>query len=62
MTAIFDVLGRIESEINAMDMAKFHSMLDSLMAQRLSAIRVLGFILGAGVGAFQCVAKLGATP
>lgn len=55
MIRSFDIPGRIESEINAMDMAKFHAMLDGLMAQHLSAIQVLGFILGAIVGALQCL-------
>ncbi len=33
----------------------FHAMLDRLMAQHLSAIQVLGYILGAIIGALQCV-------
>ncbi len=55
MLASFDLPGRIEKEVNALSMADFHAMLDRLMAQHLSAIQVLGYILGAIVGALQCV-------
>lgn len=55
MLASFDLPGRIEKEVNAMDMASFHAMLDRLMAQHLSAIQVLGYILGAAVGLLQCL-------
>ncbi len=50
----FDLPGRIESAVNALDTAGFQTMLDRLMAQHLSAIQVLGYILGAAVGALQC--------
>ena len=55
MLASFDLPGRIEKEVNALSMPDFHAMLDRLMAQHLSAIQVLGYVLGAIVGALQCV-------
>ena len=55
MLASFDLPGRIEKEVNALSMADFHALLDRLMAQHLSAIQVLGYILGAIVGALQCI-------
>ena len=51
----FDLPGRIEKEVNALDMASFHALLDRLMAQHLGAIQVLGYVLGAVVGALQCL-------
>lgn len=50
-----DLAGRIEKEVNALSMLDFHAKLDSLMAQHLSAIQVLGYVLGAIVGALQCL-------
>ena len=55
MLASFDLPGRIEKEVNALSMADFHALLDRLMAQHLSAIQVLGYFLGAAVGALQCL-------
>lgn len=55
MLASFDLPGRIEKEVNALSMQDFHAMLDRLMAQHLSAIQVLGYVLGAIVGALQCL-------
>ncbi len=55
MLASFDLPGRIESAVNAQSMKEFHAMLDRLMAQHLSAIQVLGYVLGAVVGALQCL-------
>lgn len=44
---------RIEDAINAQDIAHFHRMLNDLAAQHLSAIQVLGYVLGAAVGLIQ---------
>ena len=55
MLASFDLPGCIEKEVNALSMPDFHAMLDRLMAQHLSAIQVLGYVLGAIVGALQCL-------
>ena len=44
---------RVESAINAQDVAQFHKMLNDLAAQHLSAIQVLGYVLGAIIGAIQ---------
>ena len=44
---------RVEAAINAQDIARFHGMLNDLAAQHLSAIQVLGYVLGAIVGAIQ---------
>lgn len=55
MLASFDLPGKIESAVNALSMKDFHAMLDRLMAQHLSAIQVLGYVLGAVVGALQCL-------
>ena len=55
MLAAFDLPGKIESAVNALSMKDFHAMLDRLMAQHLSAIQVLGYVLGAIVGALQCL-------
>ena len=54
LVASFDLPGRIETAVNALDTAGFQSMLDRLMAKHLSAIQVLGYALGAAVGALQC--------
>ena len=55
LIASFDLPGRIETAVNALDTAGFQTMLDRLMARHLSAIQVLGYILGAIVGALQCL-------
>ena len=44
---------RVEAAINAQDVARFHGMLNDLAAQHLSAIQVLGYVLGAIVGVIQ---------
>lgn len=48
---------RVENAINAQDIARFHRMLNELAAQHLSAIQVLGYILGAVVGGIQLLAR-----
>lgn len=47
---------RIEAAINAQDIAHFHKMLNDLAAQHLSAIQVLGYLLGGIVGGIQLLA------
>lgn len=47
---------RIEEAINAQDIAHFHRMLNDLAAQHLSAIQVLGYVLGVAVGLIQLAA------
>ena len=47
---------RVEEAINKQDMATFHQMLNGIAAQHLSAIQVLGYVLGAIVGAIQLAA------
>lgn len=44
---------RIEDAINKQDIERFHKMLNDIAAQHLSAIQVLGYILGAVVGIVQ---------
>lgn len=44
---------RIEDAINNQDIERFHRMLNDIAAQHLSAIQVLGYILGAVVGLIQ---------
>lgn len=44
---------RIEDAINKQDIERFHKMLNDVAAQHLSAIQVLGYILGAAVGLVQ---------
>ena len=46
---------RIEDAINNQDIERFHRMLNDIAAQHLSAIQVLGYILGAVVGLVQLV-------
>ena len=46
---------RIEDAINNQDIERFHRMLNDVAAQHLSAIQVLGYILGAVVGLIQLV-------
>lgn len=41
---------RVEDAINAQKIERFHQMLNDLAAQHLSAIQVLGYVLGALVG------------
>lgn len=48
---------RVEAAINAQDIARFHKMLNDVAAQHLSAIQVLGYALGAVVGAVQLLAR-----
>lgn len=45
-----DVEGRVKSAVDGMDMAEFHAMLSTVMAEHLGAIQVLGYLLGAIAG------------
>lgn len=45
-----DVEGRVKDAVDAMDMAEFHAMLSTIMAEHLGAIQVLGYLLGAIAG------------
>lgn len=55
MLASIDFPGKVESAVNALNMKDFQIMLDHIMAPHLSAIQVLGYVLGAVVGALQCL-------
>ena len=46
-----NVQGRIQTAVGQMDMRDFHGMINEVAAQHLGAIQVLGFVLGAVVGA-----------
>ena len=46
-----DVQGRIRAAVDQMDMREFHDMINEVAAQHLGAIQVLGYVLGAVVGA-----------
>lgn len=48
---------RVEAAINAQDIARFHKMLNDLAAQHLSAIQVLGYLLGGTVGGIQLLTR-----
>ena len=48
--AKLDVQGRVKAAVDAMDMAEFHAMLSTIMAEHLGAIQVLGYLLGALAG------------
>ena len=45
-----NVQGRVKTAVDGMDMAEFQGMLDTIMAEHLGAIQVLGYILGALAG------------
>lgn len=46
----FDVAGRVQAAIDAMDVAVVHRMVDNVATEQLGAIQVLGFILGVLAG------------
>ena len=48
-----NIAGRIEQAIREQDVHTFHDMINTVAAQHLGAIQVLGYILGAAVGAVQ---------
>ena len=50
IVAKLDVEGRVKAAVDGMDMAEFHAMLSTIMAEHLGAIQVLGYLLGALAG------------
>lgn len=44
---------RVEKAINNQDIRQFHEMVNKVAAQHLGAIQVIGYILGAIIGALQ---------
>ncbi len=50
-----DIAHRVEDAVNKQDMEQFYGMVNSVVAQHLGAIQVLGYALGAVVGALQAV-------
>ena len=48
-----DISRRIAEAVDKQDVKEFHSMINSIAAQHLGAIQVLGYFLGALVGAAQ---------
>lgn len=52
-----DISRRIAEAVDKQDVKEFHSMINSIAAQHLGAIQVLGYFLGAIVGAAQIFVK-----
>ena len=50
-----DIAHRVEDAVNKQDMEQFYGMVNSVVAQHLGAIQVLGYALGAVVGALQAL-------
>ena len=48
-----NIAGRVEQAVKEQDVRMFHEMINSVAAQHLGAIQVLGYILGAVVGVAQ---------
>ena len=48
-----NIAGRVEQAIREQDVRTFHDMINTVAAQHLGAIQVLGYFLGAAVGAVQ---------
>ena len=48
-----DIRNRVSQAIDRQDVREFHNMINSVAAEHLGAIQVLGFVLGAVIGAFQ---------
>jgi len=46
----FDVAGRVQSAVVAMDTASMHAMVDNVATEQLGAIQVLGYFLGLATG------------
>ncbi len=45
----------VRAFVDGMDMAEFHAMLSSVMAEHLGAIQVLGYVLGSIAGALLVI-------
>ena len=52
-----NISGRISEAVNNQNVEEFHSMINSIAARHLGAIQVLGYFLGAFVGAVQIFVK-----
>lgn len=52
-----DIRGEVVKAIHQQDVRQFHEMISSIAAQHLGAIQVLGYLLGAAIGAIQIFAK-----
>ncbi len=50
-----DIAHRVEDAVNKQDIEQFYGMVNSVVAQHLGAIQVLGYALGAVVGALQAL-------
>jgi len=48
-----DIAHRVEDAVNKQDMEQFYNMINSVAAKHLGAIQVLGYALGAIIGALQ---------
>ncbi|MDD3886156.1 MAG: DUF445 family protein, partial [Victivallaceae bacterium] len=51
-----DLAGRVERSVNAMDVRKLHAMVNEVSGEELTAIQLLGFVLGGIAGAFLALA------
>ena len=58
IAAELDISGRIFSAVENQDVEAFHQMIDAVAARHLAAIQVLGYFLGAAVGAIQELSRL----
>lgn len=52
------IAARVREAVDQQDVREFHEMINSLAAQHLNAIQILGFLLGAIIGAVQAVQLL----
>ena len=50
-----DIAHRVENAVQKQDMEEFYEMVNSLAAQHLGAIQILGYVLGAIIGALQSI-------
>ena len=50
-----DIAHRVETAVNKQDMEEFYEMVNTLAAQHLGAIQILGYALGAIIGALQSI-------
>ena len=49
---------RVTEAVDGMSVATFHRTLDEFMSENLCAVQVLGFVLGAAVGALQLLSRI----
>ena len=49
---------RVTEAVDGMSVATFHRTLDEFMSVNLCAVQVLGFVLGAAVGALQLLSRI----